>query len=474
MIHFRILLCLVSFLLIGRGVIANSKDHLANPSHIKETVLKNGLRVVLVQHREKPVVSFQMMIKSGIRDAPLGKEGLARATSTFLIRDALTQSGRKVSTVIQQNGGGLRTNTRAFYTFVECDVLSKHSKTALDHFADLILNPAIPHNESDLITKIPYKKIISHSQSLPGLRYSSHMLFGPRYALGRTATEPSLRSITIEDIKTFYRSHFRPNNAVLLCMGSFSEEDLTAQIAEKFGPWKPEEPVEKPDISKSFFRQRRFWFVDYPYREKAEILLFNRVIGRNHPDFHAMKMISHILLDKKSLPKLRIAIAQKVTIKEILSGRRTMIQALDDTYDAGRDFGLFRIHMVLPYPLVYRAYEKMKTAVKKLVDEGITPDELEKAKNYYSFQISRTLEKPGDIADELLKRLYYGLPLGDLKADVDAIQQVTLEDANRIVQENFQFEKLNLMIVGDKKRLEDQLDKIGKYEEIDAKRLSNI
>src|SRR5712692_1439558 len=106
-----------------------------------EKTLPNGLRVVVVPKSQMPLVSAQLLIKSGGEVDPAELSGVADMTAALLTRGTTTRSATQIAEQIEALGGFINSSARWDSSAISVDVLSARVSPAMEIFADVVRNP---------------------------------------------------------------------------------------------------------------------------------------------------------------------------------------------------------------------------------------------------------------------------------------------------------------------------------------------
>ena len=428
---------------------------------IRDVTLKNGLRVILIEHNEQPTISWQLFVKAGEIDDPLSKQGLAEVTADLLREGTLSRTSDEIADDIAQLGARLNIAALPLHTSVQFDVLKHYSEKGFDIFADIILDPAFPSKEykrvkKDLINSV---KLDLTDNYRIAFNHGRFLLFGPEHPLGRVKTEKSLNKLSLKDVRLFYDEYFRPNNSILLVIGDFSKEEMLPLIKEKFGNWRKTKIGRRVHTNMDFQKKGVFRVVDKPEMTQAVIHLRQWAIHSGDPDYYEYKLMNYVLGSSGFSSRLTKAVRAE--------GGKTY--AIWSSYINNFDFGVLAITTSTRNDEVFNTYELIRSELKKFIDEGISQDELDKAKTYMTGAIPLQLESPGMIANKILTGIMNGLSIDDLSKEVINYNSVTVEDVNRVIRKYLLPESLNIVIVGDVDELGPQLQKIDPYEKVDYK-----
>lgn len=448
---------LVIWLILAGYVYADSADIIEFPDRTDIT-LENGLRVILIEHHEQPTISYRLLVKAGVIDNPLGKEGLAEVTGALLKAGTSSRTQDEIVDATALIGSAINISTRSHYTSVGLDVLKRYSEIGFEIFTDVILDPVFPSREFKRVRKgyINYVKLELTNNNKIAFNHSNFLLFGPKHPLGCVKTEKSLRGLNGKDVRTFYRRFFRPNNSILLVIGDFLQQDMLDRIKNEFGQWEKAGVVERIQTKVDFSKSGSIRVVDKPKMTQAVIHLKQWGINSKHEDYYAYQLMNYILGGGGFSARLMEAVRFK--------GGKTY--GIRSSYVSNFDYGVLSIATSTRNEQFLNTYQLIQSELKKLIDGGITAEELSKAKAYKTGSIPLQLEAPGMIADKVLKAIVNGITIDDLSKEIVYYKRVKVEDVNRVIKEYLHPEKMNIVIVGDVKKLKGQLEKIGHYKKV--------
>ena len=448
---------LVIWLILAGYVYANSADIIEFPDRTDFT-LENGLRVILIEHHEQPTISYRFLVKAGVIDNPLGKEGLAEVTGELLWSGTSSRTQDEIVDTIALIGSTINILTRSHYTTVGLDVLKRYSEVGFEIFTDVILDPVFPSRELKRLRKeyINYAKLELTDNHKIAFNHGDFLLFGPQHPLGRVKTEKSLKGLNGKDVRTFYRRFFCPNNSILLVIGDFSQQEMLDRIKNKFGQWEKAEVAERIQTKVDFSKSTSIRAVDKPKMTQAVIHLKQWGIDSGHEDYYAYQLMNYILGGGGFSSRLM----------EVVRAKGGKTYGIGSRYVGNFDYGVLSITTSTRNEQLLNTYQLIQSELKKLIDEGITAEELSKAKAYKTGSIPLQLEAPGMVADKVLKAIVNGFTIDDLSKEIVYYKRVKIEDVNRVIKEYLHPEKLNIVIVGDVKKVKWQLEKIGHYEEV--------
>ncbi|MEZ5427705.1 MAG: pitrilysin family protein [Pyrinomonadaceae bacterium] len=434
----------------------NQPEPKADPSFalpaIQKTKLKNGLEVWLVRQTELPIVSMNLIVKTGSTADPTNLSGLASMTSNLLDTGTEKRSAVDIANETQAIGANLNTGSGWDSSNISMQTLTRNLDKALDIFSDVALHPNFPEDE---FTKYKRRAMIGlrqrkdNANAIAGVAYDK-ILYGSDHPYGVSINEASVTAVKREDAQKFYSSYYRPNNATLVVVGDVDAKTLTAKLENAFGEWKSGE-VQEMSVSTPKGRDKAMiYLVDKPGAAQSVINIGQVGVSRDNPDYFPLQVMNSILGGQ-------------------FSARVNMNLREDKGYTYGARTGFSFRHGAGPFT----ASAGVQTAVtKESVIEfmkelngirgsiPVTQEELEYNKQSLINRYPRGFETTNQIAGQLSNLVIYGLPDSYFNEYIAKIKAVTLEDVNRVANKYLSPDKMAIIIVGDKKVIEPKLKEI--------------
>lgn len=230
-----------------------------NPIPISYSVieLENGLTVILAEDYSLPVVTFAVTYKVGSSLDPPGQSGMAYLVENLMFQGSQNVGRLQQIRLINQVGGrinALTTHTRTiFYETVSSNQLPLVIWLESDRMNSLSLTASsVEESKQALISEVRRRQnnnpFHASSTLLEQLLFPDSAYYHPV-----TGEESDIRNITLASAEKFYKTYYRPNNAVLCISGHFNQRQTMALIRKYFGsipPGKnipPAPAAERPD-----------------------------------------------------------------------------------------------------------------------------------------------------------------------------------------------------------------------------------
>ena len=415
---------------------------------IQKHKLSNGLAVWVVEHHEVPLAQINLIVRSGSAADPIGKYGVGSLTAAMLDEGAGSRAALDLADAIEFLGANLSTASSFDSSAVRMSVPVSKLADALPLMADVALRPTFPVAELDRLRKERLTGLLQARNNVGALVQLAfpRMVFGPTHRYGTSANglPATIEALTADDLKAFYRSHYRPDNATLLVVGDLTPATALPMLEKAFGGWRSEgmaalvaEVPNAPQLGK-----RQVYLVDKPEAAQSQIRIGWVGVARSTPDYAVLEVLNTVLggsftsrLNQNLREKNGYAYGANSGFDMRLSAGPFLAAAgvqTDKTAGAIREFFNELNGILTPVPAA----------------------ELAKAKNYVALGFPGEFETTGDMARKLEELVVYNLPEATFSNFVPSVTAVTAADLQRAAARFIQPERMAVVVVGDRKLIE--------------------
>ena len=415
---------------------------------IQKQRLSNGLAVWIVEHHEVPLAQINLIVRSGSAADPIGKYGVGSLTAAMLDEGAGTRSSLDLADAIEFLGANLSTASSFDASSIRMSVPVSKLAEALPLMSDIALRPSFPVSELDRLRKERLTGLLQARDNAGALIQLAfpRIVFGPTHRYGTSANglPATIEALTVDDLKTFYRSHFRPDNATLLVVGDLAPATALPMLEKAFGNWKADgmAPLVADVPNAPQLTKRQVYLVDKPEAAQSQIRIGWVGVSRSTPDYAVLEVLNTVLggsftsrLNQNLREKNGYAYGASSGFDMRLSAGPFLASAgvqTDKTADALKEFFNELNGILTPVP----------------------PDELAKARNYVALGFPGEFETTGDMARKLEELVIYNLPDTTFSDFVPSVTAVTAADLQRAAARFVQPERMAVVVVGDLKLIE--------------------
>jgi zinc protease len=431
----------------------------AFPKPVEQT-LPNGLRVIVIERSETPLISAQLLIKNGGEVDPPELPGLADMTANLLTKGTQTRDATKIAEEIESLGGSLDSGARWDSSFANVSVMSSKISQAMEILADVVRRPTFKSEEVERLRQ-QYLDNVTLALGEPGqiARFvAARVVFGDSpYGHPISGTAESLTRITAADISKLHSRFYRPDNAILIIGGDITGKDGFALATKYFGDWqKPTTPLPalsaamEPDAAKT----GRIVVIDKPDAGQAAVYLARSGINRKDPDYFRGIVTNSVLSGYSG------RLNQEIRIKRGLS------YGVVSQLDARRDVGPFVATAQTKNESGAQVADLLLNEITRLSSAPPADVELTPRKAVLIGNFSRNLETASGLVGQVGSLALYGMGLDEINRYISNVQAISTSDIQKFAGSRLDAKTANIIIVGNAKAFLPELEK--KYSNIEV------
>jgi len=265
-----------------------------------------------------------------------------------------------------------------------------------------------------------------------------------RYGTSQAGTAQTIQSFTVNDVRAFYASMYRPTNAALLIVGDVTADRVMPLLETNFGNWRSQgsAPAHTTLPTPPMPPARQVYLIDKPGAPQSQIRIGWAAVPRSTPDFFPIQVMNTVLGGSFS-SRLNLNLREKnqytygaTSFFDMRSAAGPFVAAAgvqtDKTADALKEF-----------------FNELTA-----ISQPVPADELSRAKHYASLRFPSGFETTGDISTRLEQALVYRLPDDYFATYVQKIEAVTVAEAQRVAQKYIQAGRLAVVVAGDRTAIE--------------------
>lgn len=416
--------------------------------------LKNGLKVFVIENRKLPRVSFNLILD--VDPVLEGKNAGYVSAAGDLLR---TGTKKRTKDLLDQEIDLLGATLTTSATSIFASGLERNKEKLMEIVSDIILNSVFKQEELDKIKKQTLSGLATAKDDPNSIsqRVGRVIVYGKDHPYGELETEETVNSFTLDMCKNYYELNFRPNVAYFAIVGDINKVKAKQLVEKYLGQW------EKKDVPKS-----------------------------SHPVPKTPVVNKVALVDRSNSVQSVIAVGYPVEIKIgsedaikasvvnlILGGSATGRLFMNLRESKAYTYGAYS--SMTPDRLIgsFNAFTQVRTSVtdsaiteiigemKRLRNEKVDEEELQKAKNLLSGSFVRSLESPETIARFAINTARYNLPIDYYKNYLKALNALTADDILATAKKYIKPNNLYLLVVGNGDEVAKNISKFSVSSKID-------
>ena len=338
-----------------------------SPNYFVHT-LPNGLQMVGQHMPSLASVTFGLQLAAGLKDEPESRLGLTHLFSDMVFQGTERRSVRQLTEEFEAIGarkGGETANEFARYS---AQIVGNRLDAALDLIADVLRHPTFPAEEFEQMRSVQLQEIRRRDDEpmrrifdLVRERFYAGTNLGRR-GLGLRETVEQLQP---EDLRTFWQARYRPDGTLFSIAGNFDWDHVLERVAALFGDWQgappaaaPESPNPQPGVS-----------VEIHEGNQEHIGMAFPFPGYGDPDYYAANVVSEIFGGGMTSRLFR-------EVRE----KRGLVYSVAAIFAPNGIFGAEFLYAGTTPEKSHETVRVMLEEMRRLRDEGVTDDELDRAK----------------------------------------------------------------------------------------------
>lgn len=263
--------------------------------------LNNGLKVILSQDKSSPTVVVAAYYNIGFRIEPKDRTGFAHLFEHMMFQGSKNLGKMEFIKLVQENGGVLNGSTRFDFTNYFEIVPSNKLETMLwaeaDRMKGLDITQENLTNQQGVVKNEVKVNVLNQPYGgFPWLDmpqyantnwYNAHNFYGDL---------KHLDAANLEDVESFFKTYYAPNNAAISVVGDFEMAEAKAWIEKYFGGIPSVQIPATPDISEPRQEKEKEFTKNDSLANKPALAVAYHMPTRNTPEYYAMGLLDQILI----------------------------------------------------------------------------------------------------------------------------------------------------------------------------------
>ena len=400
---------------------------------IEKIKTDTGIEVIFDKLESISTCSVGVFVKTGSRDESDTEEGISQVLEHMIFKGTPTRSYFEISEEIDYLGANVNAHTTKEETVFYINALTQFLGKSVDILFDIVTNSTIDEKELEKEKDVIVEEIKMYKDSPDDLVFETNYAdcINGQYGKPIIGTEESVKGFTAEEIRKYYRERYTKDNILVVVSGNFDKDEIIQKINEYFGKLADTKVDRREKIDFSFNAGKK--------TVSKDINQVNICISHKSEDYNSEKKVYTDILSNIIGGSMSSRLFQEIREK---NGLAYSVYTYNQYYLSG---GLTSTYIGTNLESYEKAIEITLLEFKKLRENGVTEDELQKSKNKYISRISFAMENPrsrmGILGNYYIRKNEI-LDTEKLKNKVNAVK---LEDVNNFARTKYLEENITVL-----------------------------
>ena len=420
---------------------------------VKDQVLKNGLRILTIEHNELPLVEFKLRIDGSAWMEAKNKLGSAAVLANMLNESANTKNTYRIRNELGRLASDIRVTVDYTSINIHGSSLSKNFTKTLELASEMLLAPLFVESDFKRI-KSRQQNFLKQLESDPfsiAQRSFNRQAYGENHRLSfpLAGTQHTLSKLTLDDVEEFYRNNISPRNSTLHVTGNITQQEVVDSARALFDHWQGEKKLLPVSAKQKILNKPKVFFVDIPDAKQSIIYVGKPALKGNNIDYYKFDVAQNRLGNGSS---------------------GQLFQTL--RIDKGYTYGAYSQIEKKRYTAPFIAYSQVRTDVT-LESLDTLRNLIRDYSNSYSLQdlitTKNQLQKKHFLNYETLTDLInllddtsrFGLSLDHFQQQLIELESISVKHVKKVFQQYANEQQMLYVVVGDAKTQLSRLTQFG-------------
>jgi zinc protease len=418
-----------------------------------EFELDNRLRVICVSDHEQNGLVAAVQVPAGRFSDPPGFEGLCELTAGLLSKGTESIPSETFAETCENAGAALFTDVGEEYCVLGMRMRAPSAPSLLPLFAEMLQRPRLADDEfvrfrREMVTSLRAEAVDPH---LLATRHFYSELAGTEHPAGRMETLRSLKKTSLHDVRTSFNEYFSPEGALCVIAGDLDAAVLKELAVSQFSAWHRVHGKKAAVAPPLQARHAAVRLIDKQDLTQVSVAVGHACPGERCPEKTALLLANHILgggnFSSRLMARIRSTAGKTYNVSSQLHTETEFGALLITTSTQNRETGNVLGAIIAEY--------------RRFCRDGVTAEELEKAKQFAIGNMAFQLEGIGNIVDKLLWLRFYGRPDSYIENFEGIISSIGLPAVNDAIRRHLSPDNLIIAAVGKRTEIEPQLAPFG-------------
>lgn len=400
---------------------------------IEKIKTDTGIEVIFDKLESISTCSVGVFVKTGSRDESDTEEGISHVLEHMIFKGTPTRSYFEISEEIDYLGANVNAHTTKEETVFYINALTQFLGKSVDILFDIVTNSTIDEKELEKEKDVIVEEIKMYKDSPDDLVFETNYAdcINGQYGKPIIGTEESVKGFTAKEIRKYYRERYTKDNILVVVSGNFDKDEIIQKINEYFGKLADTKVDRREKIDFSFNAGKK--------TVSKDINQVNICISHKSEDYNSEKKVYTDILSNIIGGSMSSRLFQEIREK---NGLAYSVYTYNQYYLSG---GLTSTYIGTNLESYEKAIEITLLEFKKLRENGVTEEELQKSKNKYISRISFAMENPRSRMGILGNYYIRKNEILDTEKLKNEVNTVRLEDVNNFARTKYLEENITVL-----------------------------
>ena len=398
--------------------------------------LSNGIEMVGQYMTSLSSITFGFQLDAAVINEPEDKQGLAHLFEYMLFQGTKQKDARALNEAFESLGARKGASTGLELSQVWAQIVNTRFDATLQLINELLLTPTLPEEELEQMRSIVLQEIRRRDdEPMSRIFELVRANFYRGTALGRPmlGSFESVNALQRQDLQSFWQARYQPDDVLFAIAGKFEWDRVVEQMQALFGDWNGHadpSPDQRPAPTSNVA-------LEYQEGQQEHLALMCPFPNYTDPDYYAAQVVSEVLGGNMA-SRLFVEVREK----------RGLVYGISAGLASNKHIGAMRIYAGTTPQQGQECFRVIVDELRKLEQEGITADELERAK--VQLKSENVMRSEGSAArmGALSRSWWYERKLRTVQEVREAIDAVTQEQVLNVLHRFSPVNPLTVAAIG--------------------------